>query len=67
MATTTYANNDIEISADFARAESTIYFRSAFADDEEEGQGWQPTPFQVADARHDPERALRMVDEWAEA
>lgn len=52
---------DIEVSADFAQASSQLTFR-AIGDEE-----WQPTPYQVADAAHDPERALRLVSDWADA
>ena len=39
-------------------AASIIYYRGS--DDEE----WEPTPFQVANARHSPSTAVLMIDEW---
>lgn len=52
-----------QLSADFRQAAATIYVRfpdgNDFPADDEEG--WQATPYQVADARHFPQTAARIV------
>ena len=53
-------NADIEIKADFAQASSQIKYRLLGETE------WKSTPFQVADASHIEESALRLVDEWLE-
>jgi hypothetical protein len=58
---TTYADNEIEILANFAEASSPLRFRVIGTED------WMATPFQVADAAHQPERALKLINEWADA
>ena len=49
---------DAEIKADFAQAASQIMVRW------DSDLDWQPTPFQVADARHSPAEAVRLVKNW---
>ncbi len=60
----TYADKEIEITADFAQAASPIRYR--VLDRDEPGQ-FSPTVYQVADAQHDPERALELVNDWLDA
>lgn len=57
-----HSDGSIEVRADFAQASSPLMFRVAGDDDD----AWRPTPYQVADARHDASRALALVSEWAE-
>lgn len=52
--------SDIEIVADFDQSASPITYRVSGADE------WMPTPYQVADAAHSAENALRLVSEWAD-
>lgn len=49
---------DAEIKADFAQASSPIMVRFDRDDD------WRSTPFQVADAKHNPAEAVRLVKNW---
>ena len=60
MRTTEVKNDDIEIKADFSQASSQIKYRMIGESE------WKGTPFQVADASHIEESALRLVDEWLE-
>ena len=39
-------------------AAATLYYRESNDD------AWEPTPCQVADARHSPSAAVLMIDEW---
>lgn len=52
------------ISADFAQASDAIY--ANFRSDKADSPDWQLTPFQVADAQHDQERAAEMIADWGE-
>lgn len=61
MAHTTYADSEIEIRADFAQASSVISYRVINGNEDDPFIG---TPFQVADASHHPDKALRLVNEW---
>jgi hypothetical protein len=58
----TYQNPEtgIEIDADFSQSASPIRWRPI---DEER---WRGTPFQTADARHNPNIAIEIIDEWLE-
>jgi hypothetical protein len=66
MATTTTkyqshkTGETIEIRADFAQASSPIQARY-------DGGDWEPTPYQVADARHRNRTALRLVLRWGQS
>ena len=61
MNATTHSNGSIEVRADFAQASSLIQFRNPGDGDDE----WQASVYRVADAAHDPERALEIVSAWA--
>lgn len=50
----------IEVSADFSNPSSPIRWR------EKGAEKWRGTCYQVADARHYPDNALAMVEEWLE-
>lgn len=52
-----YVWGDLTIDADYSDAAATI--RYAIDDDE-----LQPAPYQVADARHQPSNAFRMVRDY---
>lgn len=52
-------NDDIEVRADWRLASCQIEYRP-------HGEDWRATPFQVADAGHNADRALRLVDAWAD-
>ena len=52
-------SRDIRIRADWERATSNIWWQGL--DDDEE---WHNTPYTVADAGHNQEEALRLVDGW---
>ena len=70
MSITIISDGEIEIRADFAQASCPIQFRldrSAERRDGDEKDGWLPTPFQVANAAHDADRALALVNDWADA
>lgn len=49
----------IEIEANWGDAASVIFWRSYGSNDE-----WEPTVFQVANARHDWREAMKMVNRW---
>lgn len=51
-------NTDARIRANFSQASSQIEVDWAGHDE------WTSTPFQVADARHSPARAIKLVREW---
>ena len=55
-----YGNTDrtLQIEADFAQAASLIRWRETEQDD------WRGTPFQVADAHHNPHEAIDLVATW---
>ncbi len=61
MTTATHTNNQIDIRADFAQASSLIQWRNVG------DEAWRATPYQVADASHDAEKALTLVDGWLDA
>lgn len=50
---------EIRIQADFAQSSSSISWQDIDHDPRDET--WHHTPFQVADARHDEKKALRLV------
>lgn len=52
-----YTWGKLQIRADFARAASRIEYHT-------DGEGWIPTPFQVADFRHSPKTAIGGVNLW---
>lgn len=52
----------IWISADFTRANSPIYV--AFDNPSDDERNWQNTGMQVADARHNADRAAELAAEW---
>ena len=55
--TTYFCGDKYEISANFAQASDTIFTRSGLGE-------WIPTQYQVADFRHDSDKAMRcMIDE----
>ena len=56
--------SDIHVRADFSQASCPLQFRLA---EDHEGDDWLPTPYQVSDAAHDPQRALSLIDSWADA
>lgn len=51
----------IWVSADFAQASSPIYAAFSMRGSKPEEHEWQSVPFQVADARHDPLKAISLV------
>jgi len=53
---------EIRIRADFAQSSSLVSWQDI--DDDPEEQTWHHTPFQVADARHDKIKALRLVRDY---
>jgi hypothetical protein len=59
LAKTTFGS--FRFKADFAQASCNIYALPDRGNDESEGG---TTPYQVADARHDPARAARMLLEY---
>jgi hypothetical protein len=61
MSQQTHEGFGIEVQADFAQASSLIRFRVIGDED------WKATPYQVADTGHDPDRALEIVNAWADA
>ncbi len=52
-----YAQGKLSLRADFAQASSPILYAR-------DGDEFDSTPFQVADARHDRTEAFRLVREW---
>ena len=67
MTTTNFQNieisNQIRISADWEQATSQIWWQD-LDDDPEDKETWRGTPYQVADAGHNQNEALRLVDDW---
>lgn len=53
-----------DFSANFAQASDNIRVRFPAGNDYADDEGWQPTPFQVADARHSPRRAEKIIAEY---
>lgn len=51
----------LDIQANWADAASAIWYRWP---DHDGPDGWHGTPFQVADARHQPAAACRLVARW---
>jgi hypothetical protein len=49
-----------EFEADFAEASLPIFWHSLVHED----MKWEPTPFQVANARHSPREAERLIAGW---
>lgn len=57
------------LSANFAEAASPIkvsWRKPGHNSYDDSADDWQSTPFQVADARHNPREAARMVSKWAQ-
>ena len=66
MTTTKFHNleisREIRIKADWERSSSSIWWQSL--DDDPEDKTWHHTPYQVGDAGHNANEALRLVDDW---
>ena len=56
-------SREIRISADWEQSDSQIWWQD-LDDDPEDKETWHGTPYQVADAGHNQEEALRLVDDW---
>ena len=67
MAASNYQNinvsREIRISADWEQATSQIWWQD-LDDDPSDTETWHSTPYQVADAGHNQNEALRLVDDW---
>jgi hypothetical protein len=48
----------VKIRADLARASALVIYST------DDGETWAATPFQTADAGHDKDRLIKLVDEW---
>jgi ABC-type Fe3+-hydroxamate transport system substrate-binding protein len=53
-----------EYMTDFRQASDNIKVRFPVGNDYEDDEGWQPTPFQVADARHRPKEAEKLIAKY---
>lgn len=60
-------HDDIEIQVDIDQASAPIRWRSAERRGDPDEPGWQPTPFQTADAGHLEADAIKIVSEWLDA
>ena len=56
-------STEIRISADWEQATSHIWWQD-LDDDPSDTETWHNTPYTVADAGHNQEEALRLVDGW---
>lgn len=56
----------IRVEADYARASSLIRWQPIDSDPHD-AEAWRATPFQVADARHDSQRAIKLVSDWLDS
>ena len=56
-------SREIRISADWEQSSSSIWWQD-LDDDPEDTETWRHTPYQVADAGHNQEEALRLVNNW---
>lgn len=52
---------EFEFSANFSQTSDNIRVRFPVGNDFADDEGWQSTPFQVADARHHPRAAERLI------
>jgi hypothetical protein len=61
-------NGGLWVSADWAQASSAIKVSWHKPGNHPDGDDdWQSTPFQVADARHSPREAARLVSDWGKS
>ena len=56
----------IRVEADYAQASSLIRWQPIDSDPHD-AEAWRATPFQVADARHDYRKALKLVSDWLDS
>ena len=56
-------STEIRISADWEQPSSAIWWQD-LDDDPEDAETWRHTPYQVADAGHNQQEALRLVADW---
>ena len=56
----------IRIEADYAQASSLIRYQDINSR-KDDPESWSATPFQVADARHDYRKALKLVSDWLDS
>ena len=56
-------STEIRISADWEQSASQIWWQD-LDEDPEDKTTWHHTPYQVADAGHNQEEALRLVADW---
>ena len=56
-------SREIRIRADWEQSSSAIWWQD-LDDDPEDTETWRHTPYQVADAGHNQQEALRLIHNW---